>query len=128
MLSHTTIGVSDLQAAQGFYAPILEALGWTLKFADETWAGWKPRTADRPLFILTRPLNGQQASAGNGHMIAFLASNRALVDMCHHLALDQGGTDEGGPGLRPDYHADYYGAYVRDLDGNKLCICCHEAP
>jgi predicted lactoylglutathione lyase len=47
------------------------------------------------------------------------------VDACHKIALEQGGTDEGGPGLRPQYHPNYYGAYFRDLDGNKICICSH---
>lgn len=59
-------------------------------------------------------------------MIAFLAESRLLVDQCHALAILHGGTCEGKPGLRPNYHPDYYGAYFRDLDGNKLCVCCHQ--
>jgi predicted lactoylglutathione lyase len=59
-------------------------------------------------------------------MIALLASSRALVDRCHALALELGGIDEGRPGLRPAYHPNHYGAYFRDPDGNKLCICRHE--
>ncbi|OXH86721.1 glyoxalase, partial [Burkholderia multivorans] len=50
---------------------------------------------------------------------------RAHVDRCHALALQHGGTCEGPPGLRPHYHRDYYGAYFRDPDGNKLCVVCH---
>jgi lactoylglutathione lyase len=59
-------------------------------------------------------------------MVAFLASSRAQVDRVHTLALSLGGQDEGAPGLRPDYHPHYYGAYFRDPDGNKLCVACHE--
>jgi catechol 2,3-dioxygenase-like lactoylglutathione lyase family enzyme len=126
MLSHTTLGVSDMRAARRFYDPLLAALGLTLKFADENWAGWKQREIERPLFIITRPFDGAPASTGNGQMIALLAATRSLVDACHRLALGHGGTDEGRPGLRPEYHANYYGAYFRDPDGNKLCVCCHD--
>lgn len=61
-------------------------------------------------------------------MVAFLVHDRATVDDIHRMAMDVGGTDEGRPGLRPHYHPDYYGAYFRDRDGNKICICCHAAP
>jgi catechol 2,3-dioxygenase-like lactoylglutathione lyase family enzyme len=127
VLSHTTLGVAEMRAAQGFYGPFLGALGLILKFADEKWACWKHPAADRPLFIITRPFDDKPASAGNGQMIALLANSRLLVDECYSLALKHGGTGEGKPGLRPEYHSNYYGAYFRDPDGNKLCVCCHEA-
>jgi catechol 2,3-dioxygenase-like lactoylglutathione lyase family enzyme len=127
MLSHTTLGVADVAAAQRFYGPLLGALGLKLKFADEHRAGWMHPTADRPLFIISLPFDGKPASPGNGQMIAFLAGSRALVDTCHALALEHGGTDEGGPAPRLEYHANYYGAYFRDPSGNKLCVCCHTA-
>ncbi len=60
-------------------------------------------------------------------MVAFLASSRQQVDQVHALALASGGTCEGKPSLRTEYHAHYYGAYFRDPDGNKLCIACHQA-
>ncbi len=59
-------------------------------------------------------------------MIALLAPERSAVDACHAAAMEQGGADEGRPGLRPHYHKDYYGAYFRDLDGNKICVVCHQ--
>ncbi|MDR6673780.1 putative lactoylglutathione lyase [Xanthomonas translucens] len=62
---------------------------------------------------------------GNGQMLALQAASRAQVDRCHALALAHGARCEGAPGLRAHYHPDYYGAYFRDLDGNKLCVCCH---
>jgi len=126
VLSHITLGVSDLPRALKFYAPLMDALGLTLKFSEPDWVGWKPPDADRPLFIISRPFDGQAASAGNGQMIALLASSRAMVDRCHALALELGGSDEGKPGPRPAYHPHYYGAYFRDPDGNKLCVCRHE--
>jgi lactoylglutathione lyase len=58
-------------------------------------------------------------------MVAFLAASRQQVQDVHALALAHGGTCEGSPGLRPEYHAHYYGAYFRDPDGNKLCVACH---
>lgn len=126
MFSHMRVGVSDYERALAFYAPLMALLGLALKFAEPEnhWAGWKPPDADRPLFLIGRPFDGAH-DPGNGQMIAFLAPNRALVDSWHALALAGGGTDAGAPGLRPHYHPHYYGAYVRDLDGNKLCICCH---
>jgi catechol 2,3-dioxygenase-like lactoylglutathione lyase family enzyme len=80
----------------------------------------------RPLFLIGRPFDRRPAAVGNGQMLALLAPNRAAVDRCHATALAQGGLSEGAPGLRPHYHADYYGAYFRDPDGNKLCVCCHQ--
>lgn len=58
-------------------------------------------------------------------MTAFLAEHRSDVDRCYALAIEHGGRCEGKPGLRPEYHPNYYGAYFRDLDGNKLCVCSH---
>ncbi|HEX4859541.1 MAG TPA: VOC family protein, partial [Usitatibacteraceae bacterium] len=78
-----------------------------------------------PLFVIAKPFDGQPHERGNGQMVAFLASSRALVDQAHALALAHGGTSEGAPGLRPEYHEHYYGAYFRDPDGNKLCVACH---
>ena len=72
-------------------------------------------------------IRDRNATAGNGSTVAFDAPSRAAVDAFHAAALEGGGTDEGAPGLRLLYHPNYYGAYVRDLDGNKLCAVCHAA-
>ncbi|MHB1692088.1 MAG: VOC family protein, partial [Thiomonas sp.] len=77
---------------------------------------------------LCQPFNGQPASAGNGTMVALAARTRAQVDAFHAAALAQGGTNEGAPGLRPHYGPDFYAAYVRDPDGNKLAAVCRAAP
>ena len=58
-------------------------------------------------------------------MIALLANDRSTVQRAYTVALASGGACEGAPGLRPQYHVNYYGAYFRDPDGNKLCIACH---
>lgn len=125
MLSHVMVGVRDVQRAERFYGPVLDALGLVLKFSDERWAAWKPQDVDRPLFIVGKPFDREPATAGNGQMVAFSAPSRAIVDRCYSLALELGGKDEGKPGLRADYHPNYYGAYFRDPDGNKLCVVCH---
>jgi catechol 2,3-dioxygenase-like lactoylglutathione lyase family enzyme len=127
MISHVHVGVTDFSRAERFYAPLMTALGHVLKFSGNGWAGWKPRDADRPLFLIGAPYDGKPATPGNGQMIALLAPNRKAVEVCHATALAHGGTDAGAPGLRPQYHPHYYGAYFRDPDGNKLCVCCHQA-
>ena len=131
MFSHVHIGISDFPRAFAFYTPLMAALGLVLKFHEpertRPWAGWKHPDAARPLFLIGRPHDGQDAAPGNGQMTAFLAPDRATVDRCYALALSNGATCDGPPGLRPQYHPNYYGAYVRDLDGNKLCVCCHHA-
>jgi len=129
MFSHVHLGAGDHRRALAFYRPLMEALGWELKFDEPEvpWAGWKQPGADRPLFIIGRPYDGGPHQPGNGQMVAFQVGRRELVDRCHALALSLGATDEGAPGLRPHYHANYYGAYFRDPDGNKLCVCCHAA-
>jgi lactoylglutathione lyase len=127
MFSHVTLGVSDFARAIGFYRGLMDLLGHSPRFEDagKGWAGWQPAQGGRPLFIITVPFDGRAASPGNGTMIAFLAPDRATVDRSHAYALENGGGDEGKPGLRPQYHADYYGTYFRDPDGNKLCVVCH---
>jgi catechol 2,3-dioxygenase-like lactoylglutathione lyase family enzyme len=129
MISHVFIGITRFDRAYRFYLPVLQSLGLQLKFCDTTvpWAAWVSPQAPRPLFIISKPYNGLEAAAGNGQMIALLAPDRAAVDAAHHTALANGGSDEGTPGLRPQYHEHYYGAYFRDPDGNKLAVCCHDA-
>jgi catechol 2,3-dioxygenase-like lactoylglutathione lyase family enzyme len=127
MLSHVHLGVNDFERAFAFYAPLMDTLGLKLRFRDDAkpWAGWQSPDAPRPLFLVGTPHDAQAAAPGNGQMVALLAADRATVDRAHAAALAHGGSCEGPPGLRPHYHPDYYGAYVRDPDGNKLCVCCH---
>ncbi len=128
MISHVFIGVTDFDRALVFYSAVMERLALQLKFAEPAkhWAGWQPRDQPRPLFVIGPPFNGAPHAPGNGQMVALLAPTRAAVDAAHAEALAQGGSCEGAPGLRPHYHPNFYGAYFRDLDGNKLCVCCHD--
>jgi catechol 2,3-dioxygenase-like lactoylglutathione lyase family enzyme len=129
VFSHVTLGCCDFEAALAFWRPVMERLGARLRFVerDRPWAGWQPEAGGRPLFIITAPQDGAPARPGNGTMVAFETADRATVDAVHALALSLGGRCEGPPGLRPAYHADYYGAYFRDLSGNKVALACHRA-
>jgi len=129
MFSHIFVGVSDFDRALSFYQPLMKALDIEQRFCDRSrpWAGWQTTDGPRPLFLVGTPFNRQVHEAGNGQMVAFLSKDRATVRRAHAVALAQGGTCEGPPGLRPEYHEHYYGAYFRDPDGNKLCVACHEA-
>lgn len=130
LLSHVTIGCADFEGALAFWTPVMAALGAHLRFVDRSrpWAGWEPGGGGRPLFIVTAPFDGTAASPGNGTMVAFDTEDRETVDRVHALALSLGAGDEGEPGLRPEYHAAYYGAYFRDPSGNKVALACHRVP
>jgi catechol 2,3-dioxygenase-like lactoylglutathione lyase family enzyme len=129
LISHVFIGVNDFDNAFDFYSGVMTELDLQLKFCDPTkpWAAWSSRSAPRPLFIIGRPYNGAPADAGNGPMVALIAASEAMVDRVYVRALALGATCEGPPGLRPEYHEGYYGAYFRDEEGNKLCVCLHDA-
>ena len=107
----------------------MEELGLQLKFSDaeRPWAGWMKPGQARPLFLIGAPFNGEAPASGNGQMVALLAPSRDAVRRAYASALRHGGVCEGPPGLRPHYHPHYYGAYFRDPDGNKICVCCHDA-
>ncbi len=130
VFSHIFVGVKDFDRALAFYKPVMEVLGAPLRFVDagRPWAGWQSLPNPRPLFLIGTPFDREKHAAGNGQMVAFLARDRATVDEVHRVALALGAVSEGEPGLRPEYHANYYGAYIRDPEGNKLCFACHDAP
>ena len=128
MISHVYIGADDFDAALRFYSAVLPALGWRSRFIDRQrpWAGWMPTDAERPLLLVGAPFDGEPAAPGNGQMVALLAPSREAVDEFYVFALANGAACEGPPGLRPEYHPNFYGTYVRDPNGNKLCACCHQ--
>jgi lactoylglutathione lyase len=130
VFSHIFIGANDFERAFAFYSALADVLGIQPRFADRShpWAGWQSTPGPRPLLLIGTPYDGQPHHPGNGQMVAFLASSRQVVDDAYALALANGGTSEGAPGLRPQYHAHYYGAYFRDTEGNKLCVACHAPP
>jgi catechol 2,3-dioxygenase-like lactoylglutathione lyase family enzyme len=128
MFSHIFVSVSDFDRAFRFYEPVMASLGVELRWSDQNkpWAGWHSSGSARPYFVICKPYNGQQHAPGNGQMIAFTAATRNAVRDVYATALSYGGSSEGEPGLRPEYHPNYYGAYFRDPDGNKFCVACHE--
>jgi catechol 2,3-dioxygenase-like lactoylglutathione lyase family enzyme len=127
MFSHVTLGTNDADRAIAFYDALLVPLGLARIEGGpgQGFAGYARAPDATPQFWITRPFDRAAATVGNGVTIAFEAAERSAVDAFHARALAAGGADEGAPGLRPHYHADYYGAYARDPDGNKLCCVCH---
>jgi lactoylglutathione lyase len=127
LFSHIFVSVTDFDRALKFYTAVMQALGNEARFYDpgKPWAGWHSNGRSRPYFVICRPYNGQPHHPGNGQMLAFAAEDRTAVAVAYQAALRNGGTSEGPPGLRPSYHANYYGAYFRDPDGNKLCVASH---
>ena len=129
-LDHVSLGVAHMARAKPFYDAALAPLGirpiMPVEFGGALVAcGYG--AAERPHFWIGLPINGAPASAGNGVHVCFAAGTRAMVDAFYAAALASGATDDGPPGLRPMYHPNYYGAFVRDLDGNKIEACCHLA-
>jgi len=130
VFSHIFVGVGNFARALQFYRTLMPVLEIQERFCDmeRPWAGWQSSPEPRPLFVIGRPFDRHPHEVGNGQMTAFLARSREVVDRAHAAALAAGGTSEGAPGLRPEYHANYYGAYFRDTEGNKLCVACHSPP
>lgn len=118
-----------MNRAMRFYDSVLAPLGLKRKRTFKVAISYAPENfsgINEPFWVL-RPYDRKDATPGNGAMVAFEATSRAAVDAFHAAALAGGGSDEGPPGLRTHYHPSYYGAYVRDPEGNKLCAVCHHA-
>lgn len=120
MLSHVSLGVSDLQRSIRFYDAILAALGWVRVWKTETGAGYGSPGGNDKLAIFQVPLSGHPLAAGRGFHIAFTAPDREAVHAFHAAAMEQGGADDGKPGPRPQYSDTYYAAFVIDPDGHAL--------
>ena len=124
MIDHVSLGVIDLERSKAFYDAVLKPLGMTRIFNYDGGLGYG--VGDKPTFWIGTPLDaGRPARAGGGTHVAFSASDRKAVDEFHRAALANGAKDDGKPGLRPIYHANYYGAFVLDPDGHKIEACCH---
>jgi len=125
MFSHVTIGSNDIAKAKAFYDGVTKPLGLSLhaEFPDGVGYG---RDGGRPQLWIVRPLDKKAATVGNGLTVGLEADTRPAVDAAYAAAIKAGGKDEGAPGIRKHYHPNYYGAYVRDPDGNKVCIVCHK--
>lgn len=125
MIGYVTLGTADVVRARDFYDALLGELGAKriMEFGDDLGGFTMWGTSwDKPGIAVTLPYDKQPAHRGNGHMTALVVDTRAKVDALHAKALALGGTCEGPPGLRGDEGPQaFYGAYFRDLDGNKLC-------
>lgn len=132
MFTYICLGTNDLERSKRFFDAAMATLGWKrCETGDPSWdlmaAGWgryENDGADQLALWVNKPFNGEAATAGNGTMIALGATSWKQVQDFHAAALAQGGTCEGAPGLRPQYNRDFYAAYVRDPDGNKLAVVC----
>jgi catechol 2,3-dioxygenase-like lactoylglutathione lyase family enzyme len=126
MLDHVGFAVSDAEASKRFYEQALAPLGITLIMSvppEKTEAGGTAHgfgSDGKPYFWI-----GDNERTGEGTHVAFEADTRAKVDEFYRAALAAGGRDNGGPGLRPHYHPDYYAAFVFDLDGINVEAVCH---
>jgi catechol 2,3-dioxygenase-like lactoylglutathione lyase family enzyme len=118
MLHHVSIGVADVARAAQFYDRVLKELGYKRVFEVLPYGiGYGDK---EPSFWVQLPHDQRPAAVGNGAHVAFNATSEEMIRAFHRAALDAGGSDDGAPGPRPDYGPDYFGAFVRDLDGNKI--------
>lgn len=122
MLGYTMYGTNDLQKAAGFYDAVFKSVGVGRLMEFPTGAIAYGVGFDKPMFAIGTPYDGKPASAGNGAMMALAFDTRARVDAVYAAAIAAGGADEGAPGVRGEEGPQaFYGAYFRDLDGNKFC-------
>ena len=122
MIGYVTVGSNDLDKARGFYDSLMPILGAgrIMEFGDNfTMYG---TGLGKPGLAVCKPYDGNSAVAGNGNMTSIACDSRARVNALHAKAMELGGSDEGAPGVRGEEGPQaFYGAYFRDLDGNKLC-------
>jgi len=126
MFSHIIVGARDLPRMTAFYEGVLAPLGlvrdYTYEDTGPAGATWIVPGRPWQQFFVQLPFNGLPATWGNGTQVSFAAPSPAMVDAAWQAAIGAGGTDEGAPGLRAHYGPDYYCAYCRDPEGNKLCF------
>jgi catechol 2,3-dioxygenase-like lactoylglutathione lyase family enzyme len=118
MLGYTTIGVNDMDRAVAFYDALLPEIGAKQLFGMDR-IKFYGTSQDAAMLAICIPYNEEAQATGNGNMIAIPGGGREGVDRLYAKAIELGATDDGPPGERNPV---FYGAYVRDLDGNKLCF------
>ena len=128
MFSYISLGTRNIVRSTQFYDAVLAPLGHRQinhYDPDGLSAAWGVDDPG-PHLWLTQPFDGKPATSGNGTMVSLLAETRAAVDAFHAAALANGGRDDGAPGPRPQYGPNFYAAYVRDPDGNKINAVCYK--
>lgn len=120
MLLGVCVGTNNLEQASQFYDSVLSTLGWQRTMQNEVEVGYGLQPSQSQFWVL-KPYNGSAATVGNGTQVSFPADSAESVNSFYANAIECGAKDEGLPGPR-DYQPGYYGAYCRDLDGNKLHV------
>lgn len=119
MISYVTLGVSDLAAAKTFYSELLTDLGAKV-LIDMDRISFIGKSMAAPMLAVCIPFNQEPAQAGNGTMVSFAPGSKEGVDALYNKAIALGARCDGAPGER--IANVFYGAYVKDSDGNKLCF------
>lgn len=128
LIGYTLVGTNDMQRALAFYDALFGAVGVGRIIELPRLAGWGTGW-DKPIFGVAIPIDGRQATVGNGSMVAIGQRTREKVRTLYNKAIELGGRDEGPPGVRGEEGVNaFYAAYVRDLDGNKLSFYCVGPP
>ncbi len=126
MIGYVTVGALDSAVSGAFYDAVFGAIGSERKTEGGGWIGYGPVGAGNSMMdchtALCPPFDGAPARAGNGVMIAYMAPSSEAVAAAHAAGLAAGGSDEGAPGNRPPEQPGFFGAYLRDPVGNKICI------
>jgi catechol 2,3-dioxygenase-like lactoylglutathione lyase family enzyme len=117
MIHHVSLGTNDLKRARAFYDTVMSRLGLRLIKESERIIAYG---LTEVLFSLELPADGQPATTGNGTHVAFHAGHRDDVRACYNAGLANGGKDDGAPAIRSKYDPNYYAAFLRDPDGNKI--------
>ena len=121
MIGYVMVGTNNLDNSIKFYDELLKVIGLTRVDKDEVCAGYASKDSPGAIeFYITLPVNKKKATIGNGTMVTFIAKSKKIVDEFYKIGIALGAKDEGKPG--PRHGKDYY-AYLRDLDGNKICVC-----
>ena len=134
MLDHVSLRVTDYDRSKKFYQAALTPLGYTLAMEAASGAGFRKGyipdfwiKQGEPRAAVRAGPSELDACGGPSVHVAFASDDRATVDAFHRAALAAGGRDNGAPGLRPNYHPNYYGAFVFDPDGYNIEAVCHKA-
>lgn len=120
MIGYVTLGTNNYDEAARFYDDLFAVLGAARLIESDRFIAWGTGMKS-PAVSIAKPYDGNPATVGNGVMVALAMDSPDKVDALHAKALELGGTDEGAPGPRGDQ---FYAAYFRDLDGNKLNAFC----
>lgn len=123
MIGYVTLGTNNYEKAAEFYDELLATIGAGRGMEGDRFIAWSTGPG-APAISIIKPFDEKPATVGNGAMVAIAVDSREKVDALHAKALELGGTDEGEAGARMD---NFYAAYFRDLDGNKLNVFCFGA-